>query len=66
MWNLASTETVWFQLGRIPESGDQPRVGVLVCLSRSIQLIEQPSDIGAPDHFPNHPGPETAAGTAHT
>ena len=27
MWNLASTETVWFQLGRISESGDQPRVG---------------------------------------
>ena len=44
-----------FQLGGITEPGDEMWIGVLVRLSRAVQVIQQPPGIGAAEHFPNHP-----------
>src|SRR6266568_601650 len=41
------------QIPRISEPGDQVRIAVLIRLARTVQVIQQPPDITAPEHFPN-------------
>ena len=43
------------QFRRIGEPGDQMRIGMLVCFSGPVQVVQQPLGIGAPEHFPDHP-----------